>query len=513
MSAESTLRTEQDGGAAASVAAASMTGADASHPTVPLFGTSSDGAPSAREQQLIAQMQVMQLQIDELKRQVQELTALPSAGAFASVASSSAHAVALCARQQKPSSPHPTQSSSAPRLHKDALHCVLACLSLTELPSAMRSCRAWYAAVRSLPLQNVSLPISARQLYQLPLSAFTPLARHIVTCDVRDAYTVEDLAQFLAFLPCLQSLSHWACLSSKPHPQLYSSQLRELNVDLYIEGRDDGGDGGTDALLMQMENLRSVSGLRSLTLRLPFNVDGIEPFSLEPIECILALESLTLHNGYRLPTAQMVYIRRLPSLRALSLGGWSEWHVEALLEAQPGCPPLHLHFFGGLDREYLDLKKAQLLVRLTTLQRVEPRSITADALQILAYGLPDLHTLTVGIRPREVDGSLIYDWPLVRASLTACRQLTALTLESTPLEDLAALFLALPPSLRKLDIRHCDGFLQSDAFFQCVSEGGFRKLERLQVRPPLNGFDQQQVAAWQQRQLGCAPWIQAVIED
>jgi hypothetical protein len=187
--------------------------------------------------------------------------------------------------------------------------------------------------------------------------------------------------------------------------------------------------------------------------------------------------------------------------------------VKALLENRPGCPPLQLHFFDGLDREYLDLRKAQVLVRMTTLQHVEPHSITADALQLLARSLPDLHTLTVGIRPRKVDGSLIYDWPLVRASLTACHQLVALTLWSIPLEELCELLLALPPSVRKLDIRDCDGFLQSDAAFQCVAEGGLRQLEQLHVRLQWHEYDEQEVAAWLTRQRACAPWINAVLSE
>jgi hypothetical protein len=67
MSTEATLRVEK-GGAAASVAAAPMAAAS-SHPTVPFSVASSndDNAPSAREQQLIAQVQRMQQQIDELK--------------------------------------------------------------------------------------------------------------------------------------------------------------------------------------------------------------------------------------------------------------------------------------------------------------------------------------------------------------------------------------------------------------------------------------------------------------
>jgi O-acetylhomoserine/O-acetylserine sulfhydrylase-like pyridoxal-dependent enzyme len=100
---------------------------------------------------------------------------------------------------------------------------------------------------------------------------------------------------------------------------------------------------------------------------------------------------------------------------------------------------------------------------------------------------------------------------MVRDSLAACRQLTDLTLVSTPVEELASLLLALPPSLRKLDIRDCAGFLQSDAFFQCVADGGLRQLERLHVRLQRNEYDQQKVAAWLAQQRVCVPWINAAL--
>jgi hypothetical protein len=117
-------------------------------------------------------------------------------------------------------------------------------------------------------------------------------------------------------MPRLQSLSHWACLSSKPHPQLYSTQLRQLKVDL-----TKSMDIGSDVLMAQMKCLSSATGLRCLTLTISDNVDGIETFSLEPIECMKELESLTVHGGCAVPTKQLVLIRRLPSLRTLSLGG------------------------------------------------------------------------------------------------------------------------------------------------------------------------------------------------
>jgi hypothetical protein len=83
----------------------------------------------------------------------------------------------------------------------------------------------------------------------------------------------------------------------------------------------------------------------------------------------------------------------------------------------------------------------------------------------------------------------------------------------TPLEELAALLLALPPSMRKLDIHECFGFLQSDAFFQCVTEGGLRQLERLHVRLQRDEYDQQKVAAWLTQQRVCAPWIHAMLHE
>jgi hypothetical protein len=141
---------------------------------------------------------------------------------------------------------------------------------------------------------------------------------------------------------------------------------------------------------------------------------------------------------------------------------------------------------------------------------VEPYSITSVALKIIAHGLPDLHTLTVDVSVVTPES----EWAAVRDSLAACRQLTALTLQWTPLEELnfAAFLLALPPSVCKLEIRHCTGFLQSDAFFQCVSEGALRHLEQLQVCLPRNEFEPQKVTAWLTRQRACVPWIKAVIK-
>jgi hypothetical protein len=288
--------------------------------------------------------------------------------------------------------------------------------------------------------------------------------------------------------------------------------LRELHVNLAREFYYD------DALFAQREYLRSATGLRSLTLTLPEDVYDIESFSLELIECMKELESLTLLNGDALPTEQMVHIRRLPSLRTLSFGGWYNGQVEALVEHREDCPPLQLHFFDGLANEgqYLNLGRAQLLVRMTTLRQLEPRFITSDALQLLAHGLPELHTLKVDIQPRKVDGSLIYDWPLVRASLTACRQLTALTLESTPLEELCDLLLALPPSVRRVDLHYCDYFLSSESFFQCVSKGGLRQLQQFHFWLDLDEEDEDynwnmytDAERWHARQRSCAPWINA----
>jgi hypothetical protein len=143
---------------------------------------------------------------------------------------------------------------------------------------------------------------------------------------------------------------------------------------------------------------------------------------------------------------------------------------------------------------------------------VKPWSITPDALKVLAHGLPDLHTLIVNIYEATAKSG----WPVVRDSLAACRQLTDLTLANMPLEELAALLLALPHSVRELGIHYCDGFLQSDVFFHCVSAGGLRQLELLDVclirDLPVNEF-RQQVAEWQERQRDCAPWIKARVEE
>jgi hypothetical protein len=221
MSAEATLQMEQhDAAAAASVAAAPMAAA-CSHPTV---------------------------------RQVRATAARPSnCASTATAASSSIHAAVLCAPRQQSSSPLLTQLPIGQQLHKDALHSVLAYLSLTELPSAMRSCRAWYAAVRSLPLRNDPFPVqNAWQLRELTLSASSSLIRHIVKCDVLDPYTAAELAPFVACLPRLRSLTHWSCSSTELHPQLYSSHLRELMVNFVQQSngppvpRDDSSDSDSD---------------------------------------------------------------------------------------------------------------------------------------------------------------------------------------------------------------------------------------------------------------------------
>jgi hypothetical protein len=455
-------------------------------------------------------VQTLQQRVNQLERQMQETTARPSpAGASVAAASSSIPAAILCAPRQQSFSPLLTQLSIGQQLHKDALHCVFAYFSLTALPFVMRSCRAWCAAVRSLPLQNVFFRMSrSAQLYLLPFSASTPLARHIVKCDVRRLCTAYDLAQLLNCLPNLTALTHWLCRSTEPHPRLYPGQLRELNLDL--TKKDEKED--VNALIAQMQNLSSAAGLRHLSLTLPYNTVDIESISLEPLECMKELASLSLLNDSFLPPAELRHVRRLQSLRTFSLDSLSERNMQILLQDLPGCPPLQLLAIEW--NGWLNSKIAQLLVHMPTLQRVEPRSIAADALPLLAHGLPDLRTLTINLGPRRVDRTMVYDWPLVRENLSACRRLTTLTLVATPVDELAALLLALPPSMRKLDIRDCVGFLQSDALFQCVAEGGLRQLERLHVRLQWHEHEQQKVAewpAWLVRLRACAPWINVVL--
>jgi hypothetical protein len=201
------------------------------------------------------------------------------------------------------------------------------------------------------------------------------------------------------------------------------------------------------------------------------------------------------------------------SAHSVEIGYLSDDQAELLMEERADCPPLQLHAFEGFGE--LNLNKAQLLIHMPTLQRVDPRSIAADALHLLAHGLVDLRTLKINLDPRRVDRTMVYDWPMVHESLAACRQLIALTLLSTPLEELAALLRALPPSLRKLDILYCPGFVQSDAFFQCVAEGGLRQLQQLHVSL---AFDEDESdpalnAAWLTRLDVCAPWITAVLRE
>jgi hypothetical protein len=81
----------------------------------------------------------------------------------------------------------------------------------------------------------------------------------------------------------------------------------------------------------------------------------------------------------------------------------------------------------------------------------------------------------------------------------------------TPLEELPALLLALPPSMRNLDFRHYSKFLHSNAVFQCVAEGGLRQLEHVRIH--LDVLNLQKVAAWQERLASCAPWIDARVKE
>jgi hypothetical protein len=493
MSAE-TFRAEPDRAVAAAVAAAPVSAvAQASPSPHPSCASTDSDTNPALEQQI-------QWEADQ------------SSGASASaVASSSVCTFAACPPIGQQLQLSLSTPSLGQLLYKDALHSVFSFLSLTDLERAMRACRAWLSAARSLPPQNHSFLIrSGDQLRRLSFSFSSPLARHLVKFDVWDAFlpvSTDDFAQILARMPRLRSLSHPICDSTEMHSHLYSSQLRELHVNLSRQGEYE------DVLTAQMKNLQSATGVHSLTLTLP-DLFLLHSFSLQPLERLLELESLTLRNCAFLSSEQMVHVRRLPSLRRLSLDGWQQWQVEPLVEEREDCPPLQLHHFDGLGYVDITLARAQLLVRMTTLQRLEPFHITPDALQLLAHGLTDLHTLKVEIQPRQVDLPQVDDWPLVRDSLAVCRQLTVLTLKSTPLDELAVLLLALPPSVRKLDIHDCAGFLQSDVFFQCVAEGGLRQQEQLHVELEFyerNAGNPALRVAWLARQRACAPWINAVL--
>jgi hypothetical protein len=455
-----------------------------------------------REQQLIAQMQMMQQRIYQLEQQASQSAA--STSVKRAVAAGRA-----CGQLQL--LPPPPGSSKGQQLHRDALHCVFEFLPLSDLSASMRSCCGWCTAVPSLPLQDGSLRVSsARQLYQLLVSFASPLARYVVSCDVRDMYPADDLAQFLARLPRLQSLSHQVCRSLELHPQLYPNQLCELVVNLPSDQRrllhDD--------LYTQLVNLSSASGLRRLTLTVPLDDFLSESFSLESLKCMKQLEFFALRNSHALPPKQLMPVRRLTSLRTLSLDCWSEQDMLILLKHLPDCPPLQLRAFEG--KHWLDAETARLLASMTTLQRVEPYSIAADALQLLAHGLPDLRTLRIAVESRWGDETKAVDWPLVRESLAACCQLTSLALMATPLEELAALLLALPPSVRKLVLFHCSDFLHSAAFFTCVAEGGLRQLEQLVIRLHFYEEDEdnsEHMAAWLTRQRACAPRIQVALSE
>jgi len=121
-------------------------------------------------------------------------------------------------------------------------------------------------------------------------SSSSPLLRQIARMNVLAEISVHELKALTYRLPNLQSLGHRAWHSKESHPRLYPSQLHELSLNLEEEE-------GEDALVAQMENLRSATGLRSPTLTLPDNAHYIRSFSLKPLEHMLDLESLTLHGG------------------------------------------------------------------------------------------------------------------------------------------------------------------------------------------------------------------------
>jgi hypothetical protein len=157
---------------------------------------------------------------------------------------------------------------------------------------------------------------------------------------------------------------------------------------------------------------------------------------------------------------------------------------------------------------------------MPSLQQLEADRITPDALTLLADGLPGLRTLKLNLDPHWVYSTPVYDWPMIRKNLAAFRQLTALTLELTPLEELPALLLALPPSvgLLTIDGAESDGLQRMDAILQCVSSGGLRHVHQLVVRLSCwEWYDHAreiEVAEcrWLSRMVDGAPWINARTE-
>jgi hypothetical protein len=477
-----------------------------------------------KNKQLIAQVQLLQQRIEQLEGQ----------GSGSAASSSVQGAVAACGHcgQLLPS----PKLSIGQQLHKDALHCIFAYLSLPELPSAMGSCRVWYAAMRSLPLRNESFCFKDLcHLECLLLPPPSPLARHIIRLkllgDVCSCVTRTQLEELASRLPRLVSLVH------SPFPRMFQTErasgpsfypsLRELELNLAprvysktVEHRDAAVCNNT------LHDIGAAQhSLRSLRLTLPCGgLAGLplsQPadwLSFDSLESLQLLTHLTIINGYLLASKQLAPIRRMRSLRVLSLGGFMNHEMEMLVAEEPDCAPLQLQ---QLDLTFTDVeasgdftrpRTAELLLRIPTLQYLESQSITAEALRILA-GLPDLHTLKLHVQPREVDGCQIYDWPTVCDGLASYCQLTNLTLEGPPLEELAALLLALPPSVRKLEI-HCAGFLLSDVFLHCVSEGGLRQLHQLRAGLDLDD-DATCTSAFMQasekRLRACAPWIDAQI--
>jgi hypothetical protein len=123
-------------GGIAAVAVAAPNAAAHSDPT--LSAASTDARCSALEEQnrqLSVQVEMLQLQFEQLKRQMQEMAARLPAGATTAAASPPIPAAALCTLRQQSTPSLAMQLSIGQQLHKDALHCVLAFLSLTELPT------------------------------------------------------------------------------------------------------------------------------------------------------------------------------------------------------------------------------------------------------------------------------------------------------------------------------------------------------------------------------------------
>uniref|UniRef100_A0A1D1ZWF2 F-box domain-containing protein n=1 Tax=Auxenochlorella protothecoides TaxID=3075 RepID=A0A1D1ZWF2_AUXPR len=168
-----------------------------------------------------------------------------------------------------------------------------------------------------------------------------------------EPYLLGEGGAWIALLPRLQSLT--LLTANYPDPQHMPSGLQQLELPASAEGSLDprlGALGGLQDLTVHrlclddntLAALAQLPGLRSLTLPgvelegLGASVPGC--LALPDLEC---LDVYPWHARHRLPDASLAFLRRLPSLRSLTLRGCG-------LEQVPGAVrdlPLRRLLCGG----------------------------------------------------------------------------------------------------------------------------------------------------------------------